>query len=98
MIDVFVTQVDEDTVRLGTTIFFDKELPRVGVAVLKNIVKTEVEAYTGFATEVVVSPSRKEAHIVVYKGWDPVSLGSDIQDLVVAAGYARDSIEKEEKE
>ena len=98
MIDVFVTQVDEDTVRLGTTIFFDNELPRVGVAVLKNIVKTEVEAYTGFAAEVVVSPSYREAHIVVYKGWDPISLGNDIQELVVAAGYARDRIEKEAKE
>ena len=98
MIDVFVTQVDEDTVRLGTTIFFDNELPRVGVAELKNIVKTEVEAYTGFFAEVVVSPSNREAHIVVYKGWDPINLGNDIQELVVAAGYARDRIEKEAKE
>lgn len=97
-----MTQADKDTARLTTTVSFNIE-PRPGAKDrcrrdLENIVKTEVEAYTGFFTEVVVSPSCKEAHVVVYKGWDPINLSNDIHDLVVAAGYARDRIEKEAKE
>lgn len=102
MFDVSVTQVDEDTACLNTTMYFDIELPHKNLAGYLNhleyIVKTEVEAYTGFAAEVTVNPLYKEANIVVFKGWDPINLSNDIQDLVVAAGYARDRIEKEAKE
>lgn len=102
MFDVTVAQVDKDTVRLNTTMSFDIE-PRPEVAGrcrrdVEYIVKTEVEAYTGYSAEVIVSPSCKEAVIVVFLWWDPINLGNDIQELVVAAGYARDRIEKEAKE
>lgn len=97
MFEVTVTRVDE-AARLETTIYYDNELSRENVADLESVVMAEVEAYTGFAAEVDINPFYKEADITVYKDWDPISLGSDIQELVVAAGYARDRIEKEEKE
>lgn len=98
MFDVSVAREDEDTVRLETMIFFDNDLAPKDLNDLEIAVMTEVEAYTGFNAEVYIDPTCKEADIIVYKGWDPVSLGNDIQELVVAAGYARDRIEKEAKE
>lgn len=98
MLDVIVSRVDEDTTRLETAIYYDNELSRENVADLERVVKTEVEAYTGFTAEVYIDPACKEADITVYLGWDPINLGSDIQELIVAAGYARDRIEKEAKE
>lgn len=100
MFEVTVTRADEDTARLETTIFFDNELSRKAEYLndLENVIAGEVENYTGFAAQVDINPFYKEADIVVFLGWDPISLGDDIQDLVVAADYARDRIEKEAKE
>lgn len=99
MFDVSVTQVDEDTACLNTIMYFNIELPPKNLAGYLNhleyIVKTEVEAYTGFIAEVGINPFYQETYITVYKCWDPTNLSNDIQALVVAAGYARDRIENE---
>ena len=98
MFDVSVSRVDKDTTRLETTIFFDNDLPRKNVADLERVIAIEVENYTGFAAEVDIDPRCKEADIIVFLGWDPINLGNDIQELIIATGYARDRIEKEAKD
>lgn len=93
MFEVTITQLDKDTARFNITVPLNTE-PRPGA---EHIIKAEVEAYTGFTADVIVSPLYKEANIIVYPAWDPASLGDDLRDLIVAAGYAREYIEKEAK-